>query len=174
MTSGWSLAIVSKSKETDRLRKDAVMSIGKGMLWSLAVVLLAATANAVSKPVDDFVVSIRVLDKGEKDKLHVDQTVKVSSDGQLKLFSGGEFAGTDDVPALEFGTRISGRLCDLGGETRSLTLKVEFSSRFDNGESKTPVVRGEVVALRADVKLGETTCVSIGRNRWCELRLIKQ
>jgi hypothetical protein len=150
------------------------MSIGQGMLCGLAAVLLAATANAVSSPFDDFVVSVRVLDKGEKDKLYVDQTVKVSKDGQLNLFSGGEFAGTDDAPALEFGTRISGKLCDVEGETRSLTLKVEFSSRFDNGESKTPVVRGEVVALRADIKLGETTRVSIGKNRWCELRLVQQ
>jgi hypothetical protein len=150
------------------------MSIGQGMLCGLAAVLLAATANAVSSPFDDFVVSVRVLDKGEKDKLYVDQTVKVSKDGQLNLFSGGEFAGTDDAPALEFGTRISGKLCDVEGETMSLTLKVEFSSRFDNGESKTPVVRGEVVALRADIKLGETTRVSIGKNRWCELRLVQQ
>jgi hypothetical protein len=150
------------------------MSIGKGMLWSLATVLLAATADAVSKPLDGLVVSVRVLDKGEKEKLHVDQTVKVSKDGQLNLFSGGEFAGTDDAPALEFGTRITGKLGDLEGETTSLTLKVEFSSRFDSGESKIPVIRGEVVALRADVKLGDTTRVSFGENRWCELRLVQQ
>ncbi|MBL8809475.1 MAG: hypothetical protein JNM43_04785 [Planctomycetaceae bacterium] len=150
------------------------MSIGKGMLWSLATVLLAATADAISKPLDNLVVSVRVLDKGEKEKLHVDQTVKVSKDGQLNLFSGGEFPGTDDEPALEFGTRITGKLGNLEGETTSLTLKVEFSSRFDSGESKIPVVRGEVVALRADVKLGETTRISFGKNRWCELRLVQQ
>ncbi|GIX04927.1 MAG: hypothetical protein KatS3mg114_0796 [Planctomycetaceae bacterium] len=150
------------------------MSIRKGMLWSLATVLLAASANAVSKPVDDFVVSVRVVDKGEKEKLHVDQTVKVSNDGQLNLFSGGEFAGSDDAPALEFGTRITGKLGDFEGETKSLTLKVEFSSRFDSGESKVPVVRGEMVAFRTAIKPGETTRVAFGKNRWCELRLERQ
>ena len=144
------------------------------MLWSLATVLLAASANAVSKPVDDFVVSVRVLDKAEMETLHVDQTVKVSKDGQLNLFSGGEFAGSDDAPALQFGTRITGKLGDFEGETKSLTLKVEFSTRFDSGESKIPAVRGEMVALRAAIKPGETTRVSFGKNRWCELRLERQ
>ena len=150
------------------------MSIGKGMLWSLATILLAATANAVSKPVDDFVVSVRVLEKGETEKLQVDQTVNVSKDGQLDFFSGGEFAGTDDAPALEFGTRITGKLDDFEGENTALTLKIEFSSRYDSGQSKTPVVRGEMVALRTAIKPGETTRVSFGKNRWCELRLERQ
>ena len=128
-----------------------------------------------AKPLDNLVVSIRVTDKkGEKEKMHVDQTVKVSKDGQLNHFLGGEFAETDDAPVLEFGTRITGKLGDLKDETRSLTLKVEFSSRFDSRKSKTPVVRGEVVAVRVDVKLGETTRVSLGKNRWCELRLVQQ
>lgn len=150
------------------------MSIGKGMLWSLATVLLAASANAVCKPADDFLVSIRVLDESKIEKLHVDQTVKVSKDGMVTFFSGGEFGGSEDAPPLEFGTRITGKLTDSVGETKALTLKVEFSNRFNSGESKIPVVRGEMVALRADVKAGGTTRISLGGHRWCELRLERQ
>lgn len=98
----------------------------------------------------------------------------VSKDGQLNFFSGGEFAGTHDAPALEFGTRITEKLGDFEGETRSLTLKVEFSSRFDGAESKAPVVRGEMVAFREEVKPGETTRVSFGKERWCEVRLERE
>ena len=150
------------------------MSIGKGMLWSLAIVLLAATANAVCKPVDDFLVSIRILDEAKIEKLHVDQTVKVSKDGMVAYFSGGEFGGSEDASPLEFGTRITGKLTDSVGETKALTLKVEFSNRFDSGDAKTLVVRGEMVGLRADVKLGEAIRISVGRSRWCELRLEQQ
>lgn len=150
------------------------MSVCKSMLWGLATVLLAASANAVSRPVDDLVISVRVLDEGKNEKLHVNQTVEVSKDGAVTFFSGGEFAGSDDAPPLEFGTRIMGKLTDSVGETKALTLKVEFSNRFDSRETKLPVVHGEMLAFKADVKLGETTRFSVGRNRWCELRLEQQ
>ena len=150
------------------------MSIGKGMLWSLATVLLAASANAVCKPVDGFFLSIRIFDESRIEKQHVDQTVKVSKDGMVTFFSGGEFGGSDDAPPLEFGTRITGKLIDSVGEAKGLTLRVEFSTRFISGKSKIPVVRGETVALRADVNVGETTRISLGGNRWCELRLERQ
>jgi hypothetical protein len=147
------------------------MPICKALLLSLATVLLAASANAVSTAADDLVVSVRILDEGKVDRLHVDQAVKVSKDGMVAFFSGGEVRGSEDAPPIEFGTRITGKLTDSVGETKVLTLKVEFSNRFDSGEAKTPVVRGEMVAFKADVKPGESTRISIGRNRWCELRL---
>lgn len=147
------------------------MPICKALLLSLATVLLAASASAVSKAVDDLVVSVRILDEGKVDRLHVDQTVKVSKGGLVHFFSGGEVRGSEDAPPIEFGTRITGKLADSVGETKALTLKVEFSNRFDSGDAKTPVVRGEMVAFRADVKPGESTRISIGSNRWCELRL---
>lgn len=150
------------------------MSIFKAVLWSFATVLLAVSANAVSTAIDDLVISVRILDEGKVDRLHVDQTVKVSRDGMLNFFSGGEVSGSDDAPPLEFGTRITGKLADSPGETKALTLRVEFSNRFDGGEAKTPIVRGEMVALRADVKLGDSTRISIGSSRWCELRLERQ
>jgi len=150
------------------------MSISKGLLWSLAVALLAAQSSAVSEPVDNLVVSVRVRDKGEKERLRVDQTVQVSNDGQLNFFSGGELAGTGDAPALEFGTRITGKLGDFEGETRTLTLRVELSRRFVSGDSEVPVVSGEVIAFRVAIKPEETTRVTLGENRVCELRLDRQ
>lgn len=150
------------------------MSAGKGMLWSLATIVVVVSANTDFKAVDDMVVHVRVLDTGDVEKIKVDHAAKVAEDGRFSVFSGGEFAGSEDVPALVFGTRITGKLAAVDGERNSITLKVEFSSRFDNGDKKTPVVRGEMVALTTDVKLGQVTRVSCGNNRWCELRLERQ
>lgn len=150
------------------------MSIFKAVLWSFATVLLAVSANDVSTAVDGLVLSVRILDEGKVDRLHVDQTVKVSRDGVLNFFSGGEVSGSEDAPPLEFGTRITGKLADSVGETKALTLKVEFSNCLDSGDAKTTIVRGEMVALRADLRLADSTRIAIGRSRLCELRLERQ
>lgn len=146
------------------------MSLCKGMPWVLATLLLAASASAVSVR-DNLVVAVRIIDNGKNEKRLVDQTVEVSDDGTLSFYSGGEFSGSNDTPPLEFGTRIAGRLIDSGGRASKLALKVEFSSRFDSGDSNTPVVCKESVALIANLKLGETVRVSVGKNRWCELKV---
>lgn len=87
------------------------------------------------------------------------------------VVSGGEFSNSHEAPPLEFGTRITVRMVDSVGGAKKPALKMEFSSRFDSGDSNIPVVRGEMVALMANLKLGETVRVSVGKNRWCELKV---
>jgi hypothetical protein len=146
------------------------MCVGKGIFWSLAAVLLAGSATAASRPVDEFTVTVRVLDQGDEEEIRVDCAM-VSKGRKVNMLSGGEVAGSENAPPLEFGTRITGHIANSKGETRSVALKIEFSRLFDGGENSIPVVRGEMLALRADLKPGETTRISCGGNRSCELRL---
>ena len=148
------------------------MSIGKGMLWSLVLLLLAGSANAVSKSVDDIHLSVRIFELGDVERTIVDQAMIFKGEKGHTFFNGGELAGSEGIPPLQFGTRITGHFSDLDGETKSVSLKIELSHLINNdGDNSLRVVRGEIIAFQTKMKLGETTRISMGGNLKCEIRL---
>ena len=112
--------------------------------------------------------------------LHVDLnqcilcTRIVFPDGKMNFFSGGEVAGTEGLPPLRYGTHITGQIADFEGETKSVALKIELSHLINSGDDERIVVQGDIIALRAKLKLGEKTRIPCRRNLMCELRLERQ
>ena len=147
------------------------MSAVKGMLWSLAVVLFAGSANTDSNPVDEFFVRVRVVEQCDVEERDIVDCSVLTKDQEWSFFSGGEVASSEDVPPLQFGTRINGHIPISEGETQSVALRIEFSVLHNPDKNSIPVVRGNLLDLRADLILGETTRISCGGNLTCVLRL---
>jgi hypothetical protein len=151
--------------------KGFAMSTRYGMLSLLFMAVFVVPSDAATAPQRTYSLSVRLLEGDATPKILVDQTVVASGEGKVHFFSGGEISEDGAIERLEFGTRIVGQICESQNNLQQVSLKIEFSRRLQSEESDSPVVSGDWIALRTQLKEREKTRIYCGGKRWCELMI---